>query len=105
MLPPPPRKLGRGSDPRFYRQRTPLPIPTVHNFKNLGFVVDDKLSFKRYVSHIHLKACKLIGKAFRIFHFRDSSLYLKFYFSYVLAVVDFCSVLYAHVIKYNEDLL
>ena len=45
---------------QLYRQ----PIHTVHKFKDLGLVVDDRLSFRHHATYIRSKACKLIGMVF-----------------------------------------
>lgn len=46
------------------------------------------------LSAVLLKSLRLIGIMFRMFHSKTSSLYIKFFMSYLLPVIEYCMVFY-----------
>jgi hypothetical protein len=70
-------------------------IPAVHEIRDLGLIIDDKL---RYESHINSKVsavnvlCKSIIRSFR---FNEPLKYLELYSMYARPILEYCSELYS----------
>ena len=62
--------------------------------KDLGIQVDNKLLFRKHLQTVIKKASKLIGLCFHLFHSNDANLYLSYFNSYILLIIDYGSILY-----------
>lgn len=69
-------------------------VPTVSYIKDLGIVFDEHLKFAYHISRIQTKCLRLIGLIFRIFARREPDLYINFYQTYILPVVDYGSFVF-----------
>ena len=70
-------------------------IPTVNKIRDLGLIVDKNLSFRDHVCELKLKALRLIAMLFKSFSSKSPRLYLFAYLTYILPIVEYCSVCYS----------
>lgn len=69
-------------------------LEEVNEMKDLGIIIDDKLSFESHCISKTKQASNIINFIFRAFKTRDTSFLLKLYKTYVLPVLDYGSVIY-----------
>ena len=62
----------------------------------MGILIDSDLKFKSHIKHINSKCFSLIGSVFRVFRSLSPEIYLCFYCTYVLPVIDYGSPIYIH---------
>lgn len=68
----------------------------VSSVKDLGVVLDCKLSFAEHISYIVSKASKVLGFVFRVAKdFRQTSCLKALYCSLVRSILEYCSVVWA----------
>ena len=78
-----------------------FPINRVYHFKDLGVIIDSSLNFKYHVNKVRLSCYRLINLAFKVFAATQPSVYIKFYNTYVVPVIDYCSPLYVNISASN----
>lgn len=71
-----------------------LSIDRTDIFKDLGVLTDSNFTYHSHVMRVKQKCCRLINIAFRVFANKDRSFFLKFYISYVIPIIDYCSPVY-----------
>ena len=74
-------------------------VPKVDSFRDLGLIVDSDLKFRRHVQFVRTKSLRLIGFLFKAFHSNLPSLYVKFYLSYILPIIDYSVIFYIGPLK------
>jgi hypothetical protein len=70
-------------------------IPYVNEYKDLGILVDDHLSFASHINSVISRAKQRVYLLFKCFVSRDILLLMKAYVSYVLPIFDYCSSVYS----------
>ena len=69
--------------------------------KDLGIIVDDKLNFESYCSLKTEGASNLFSAIFRTFKTPDTTFLVRLYKTYVLAMLDYGSIIYSPSTKKN----
>ena len=75
------------------------------SFKDLGVIFDYSFKFTTHLNKIKLSCYRLINLAFKVFVSKQPLLYLKFYSTYVLPLIDYCSPLYVNISCNNTNLI
>ena len=70
-------------------------IPKAEVIRDLGVYIDNQLKFSTHVSKLRSTCYRPIGLMFKIFHSKNSELYIGFYRIYLLPIIDYGSVLFA----------
>ena len=70
-------------------------ISTVNKIRDLGLIVDKHPSFRNHVCKLKLKALGLIAMLFKSLSSKSPRLYLFAYITYILPLVEYCSVFYS----------
>ena len=83
-------------NPRISYSCEGLVIPIVTQIRDLRLIVDEKLSFREHSIMIKQKSLKLIAMIFKTFISSNINLYLLAYRTYVLPLLDYCSIFYSH---------
>ena len=81
------------------------PIPQVSCLRDLGVLIDDKLTFHEHIQKTRQKYLKLIGLIFKTVHTRDHNAYLRLYNSCIIPVIEYGATLYSLVSQFNITLL
>ena len=76
-----------------------------NEIRDLGIIIDEKLSFDSHCSLKTKQASKIINAIYRTFKTRDTEFLLKLYKTYVLPVLDYGSTVYSPSTKKNIRLL
>ena len=85
--------FGRNNHHRSYFYRN-TPIRVVQEFRDLGVLVDSKLTFRSHSLSVYIKCLRLIHIIFKVFSSRSADLYIKAFNVNVFPVVGYCSYLY-----------
>ena len=70
-------------------------LPSVPCIKDLGLIFDSDFKFLNHVTALRTKCLRLTGLVFKLFYYRKPELYLKFYRTYILPLIDYGSLLFA----------
>lgn len=76
-----------------------VPVPRGDKFRDLGLIVDNDLSFRFHTDHITHKSYKLLGLCIHVFHSKRPELYLVFYKTFVIPILDHCDIFYVFALK------
>ena len=80
-------------------------IPTVNKTRDLGLTLDKNFSFRDHVCKLKLKALRLIAMLFKSISSNSPRLYLFAYLTYILPLVEYCSVFYSKTLATNTKLI
>ena len=69
-------------------------IEPVHQFRDLGIIIDDQLSFTFHTQQVCTRAYKTLNLFFRMFFSKNVDIYIKMYKVYVLPIILYCCSLY-----------
>ena len=80
-------------------------VANTNKIKDLGITVDDQLKFTSHFSIIQSKCLRLIGFIFKSLHSRNQSLYLTYFSTCILPVVEYSSFIYVGISKKNDTII
>ena len=64
-------------------------LPVVDTIRDLGLIVDSDLKFRPHVESVKTRSLRLIGFLFKTFHSKLPLLYIRFYFCYIIPIIDY----------------
>ena len=76
-------------------------IRSVEDLRDLGLQTDSKLSLRIHCQKIRAKCLKLVGLMYRVFYGSDPLIYLTYYKTCILPLIDYSAVLYVLVSRSN----
>lgn len=86
--------LGK-NNPSFVYSLDTTVIKPVTEFRDLGVIVDQDLSFVSHVQQVYTRCIRLINILFKVFNTEKPDLYLKFFKLYVIPIFMYCSQIYS----------
>jgi hypothetical protein len=86
--------LGR-NNPRYSYNLENTPISPSNCMRDLGVLIDDKLSFANHISEKVLRASILCKHVYRSFHFDDPQSFFDLYNCYIRPILDYCCEVYS----------
>ncbi len=69
-----------------------IKIPEKSDHKHLGFIIDSRLTFNNQINCIYNKCLQKWGFLRNLCRYANSNILLKIYKSYILPLIDYCSV-------------
>ena len=80
-------------------------VPLPDSFRDLGLIVDSDLKLRHHVQFVKTKSLKLIGFLFKTYHSNFQSLYIKFYLSFIIPIIDYCVIFYIGPLKSSSTII
>ena len=75
-------------------------VLNINSFRDLGLIVNSDMRFRHNVcSIVKTKFLKLINYLFKTFHSSLPSLYMRFYLSYIIPIIDYSVIFYVGSLK------
>jgi hypothetical protein len=71
-----------------------FPIEAVTVMRDLGVLIDDKLSFEPHINQQIAKANAIATLILKAFSFRSPEKYISLFFTYVVPILEYCSEIY-----------
>ena len=62
---------------------------------DLGVRIDDDMSFRSHAHHVRSKSYRMINLCFKIFSSKNADLYIYFYKTYVISIIEYCFSVYS----------
>ena len=80
-------------------------IETVHEEKDLGVLIDDKLSFSKYICNTAAKANRILGLIRRTFTYISKESFIILYKTYVRPHLEYCVQVWSPYLQRDKDAL
>ena len=73
--------------------------PKVDSFRDLNLILNLDMKFRRHVQFVRTKSLRLIGYFVITFHSSLPPLYVRFYLSYIIPIINYSVIFYVNLLK------